>query len=146
MPASLRIVPLADAPADEVVRLTIRHIGGTEDGGRMQVRRAVEKPELFRPSVVLLLDGQVAAAIIVEEIGPLAMVRSRVVAPEFRGGWANVVLAAGSADRLATLGVRRVRFATTEDTPDTENGVRIYGVDRRAVVEHHRLDLIEAPA
>jgi GNAT superfamily N-acetyltransferase len=94
-------------------------------------------------SSVLVLDGRAIGGVVARVRGDVAEVAWRSVLPEYRGGWANVVLAAGSADRLAAQGVRRVRFSTTDDTPDTENGVRIHGFDHRAVVVHHRLEITE---
>jgi len=101
------------------------------------------RPSVRDASVILMLGDRALGGILAEARGEAADLAWCWVAPEFQGGWATIVLSAGSADRLAALGTRRVRFATTLETPHTENSVRIHGFSRRDVIEHHRLDLIE---
>ena len=86
------------------------------------------RPSVRDSSAILMLGDRAIGGIVAEAFGDAGRraLALRSIA-EFRGGWANVILSAGSGDRLAALGVRRVRFSTTEETPDTENGVRIHG-------------------
>ena len=93
------------------------------------------RPSVRDSSAILMLGDRAIGGMVAEAFGELADVPWRSVDPEFRGGWANVVLSAALGDRLAALGVRRVRFSTTEETPDTENGVRIHGYLHRRIVD-----------
>jgi GNAT superfamily N-acetyltransferase len=146
IPEGARVVGPREAPAEALGRLV-------EEWAARAFLPAADlssgywwRPSVRDASAILLLGDRAIGGVVAEARGEVAEIPWRSVEPEFRGGWANVVLAAGSADRLAALGVRRVRFATTEETPDTENGIRVHGSGRRVVVEHHRLDLIETRA
>jgi GNAT superfamily N-acetyltransferase len=143
IPDGARVVGPREAPAEALIRLQ------EEWAARAALPAADLSPDFWRrPTVrdassILMLGDRAIGGAVAEARGEAADVPWRSVVPEFRAGWANVVLEAGLADRLTALGVRRARFATTEETPDTENGVRIHGFERRDVAEHHRLDLIE---
>ena len=97
---------------------------------------------LRRPAVrevsVALLDGDtIVGAVLLERHGTLADVHWRVVAPAYRGGWANVILTSAMGDRMTALGVTHVKFSTTTETPDTERMVRLYGVEQSHCVDHY---------
>jgi hypothetical protein len=146
IPEGARIVGPREAPAQALASLV-------EDwAARAFLTASDVSPDFWRrpsvrdASVILMLGDRALGGIVAESRGEAADIPWCWVAPEFHGGWATIVLAAASADRLAALGTRRVRFATTEETIHTENSVRIHGFDRREVVEHHRLDLIENTA
>jgi GNAT superfamily N-acetyltransferase len=146
IPDGARVVGLREAPAEALDRLSQEWVARAFLPASDLSSGLWRRPAVRDASAILMLGDRVLGGAVAEARDEAADIPWRSVAPEFRGGWANVVLATGLADRLAALGVRRVQFATTAETPDTENGVRIHGFDRRDVVEYHRLDLIETHA
>ncbi len=141
IPDGVRVVGPREAPADALECLLQEWVARAFLPASDLSPEYWRRPSVRDASAILMMGDRALGGIVAEVRGDAADVRWRSLVPEFRGGWANVVLTAGLADRLSAMGVRRIRFATTEETPDTENGVRIHGFDRRCVVEHHRLDL-----
>jgi GNAT superfamily N-acetyltransferase len=143
VPANTRVVLPREAPAEALDRLAAEQMARAFLPAEDLATDFWKRPSVRDSSVFLMLGDRAIGGAVAEMSGELATVSWRSVDPEFRGGWANILLSTGLADRLTALGVRRVRFSTTEETPDTENGVRIHGFDHRHVAEHHRLDLFE---
>ena len=118
LPEQLKIVPLSEAPEHEVARLIAAHVADRVDLAQ-QPLRLDEDTERWRDSVVLLVDGTVAAVALTEFSGDTATVAARVVVPGFRGGWANAVLLGSMADVGVARGSRRFRFESRDDNGDT---------------------------
>jgi GNAT superfamily N-acetyltransferase len=99
----------------------------------------LRRPGVREASVVLLDGDTIVGASLLERHGTVSDVHWRVVAPAYRGGWANVILSSAMWDRLTELGITHVKFSTTTETPDTERMVRLYGVEQsHCVVHYHR--------
>ena len=144
VPAEARVVSPREAPHEALDRLAAARIAASFQPVDDLSADFWRRPSVRDSSAILMLGDRAIGGVVAEAFGDLAVVPWRSVDPEFRGGWANVILSAALGDRLAALGVRRVRFSTTEETPDTEYGVRVHGYDHRRIVAHHRLDLLEA--
>jgi GNAT superfamily N-acetyltransferase len=78
-------------------------------------------------SLVLLQKGKVIGAMLCKRSGELAEVDVNVVAPAFRGGWANLLLLEAMARRARADGVAHFRFSCEEHVRDTLNLARRSG-------------------
>jgi GNAT superfamily N-acetyltransferase len=145
VPPGARAVPLQDAPRDGLAQLLAEHARRTPHSLGDPWAEVWLRPSAREASAVLMLGDQVIGAILAEKHGPLAEVIWRVVAPPYRGGWANIVLNAATWDRMARSGVRRVRFTTTTHTPDTERFVRLYGAAQATTTDQYVLRLGAVP-
>jgi len=131
IPPGVRLVKPSEAPMDEVVELLDRHLLA-EPSMRPEFLRASFSGSRFEEfSVIVLLDGRVAAFVLVEWLHDLGHghVVARVVAPEYRGGWANVLMMALALERGIAAGFSRVRFDSLEDNADTLSLARRYHAD-----------------
>jgi GNAT superfamily N-acetyltransferase len=127
IPSDARSVSLDEAPREALSRLLADHARRTPHSIGTPWADAWRRPQIRDASSVLMRERDVIGVILAEKHDECAEVIWRVVAPSYRGGWANVVLNAATWDHMFQNGVRRVRFATTVQTPDTERFVRIYG-------------------
>lgn len=144
VPDGARVVSPRDAPAEALDRLAREWAARAFLAPGDLSPSFWERPAIRDASAVLMLGDRAIGGIVAEVAGDSAGIAWRSIDPEFRLGWANIILSAAVADRLASLGVRRIRFSTTEETPDTENGVKIYGADGHRVLEHYRLELAKS--
>ncbi len=121
IPAELRIVSLPDAPHEQVVRLAATELSVMP--AAVAARIAAQDTSSFSSglSIVLMLNGRVCGAILVSRRESMARVEINVVAPEYRHGWANVVLLDEAIRRGMASGVERFRFFSDEKTRDTVN-------------------------
>jgi GNAT superfamily N-acetyltransferase len=130
--AGERLVPLAEAPLDQVARLYTENLGGAIDGFEPALRNGLAQG-LLGQSFVLLIDGQVRGLHLNEVRGDRARVHAKVVAPDCRGGRANALLALEFVGRMRALGVRRIRFAAAHHVRYTQRfatrcSARVVGV------------------
>jgi GNAT superfamily N-acetyltransferase len=122
-----RVVPLKDAPLEEIGWLLAREFGG----GPFRVlhglrRRAIAEDDRSQA----MLDGEdLAGAILWHVVDGVAQVDGRVVAQRWRGGWTNLLLLeAGLVAGLAE-GLTRMRFHCDDTVRDTISLARRCGAD-----------------
>lgn len=72
-------------------------------------------------SRVLQVDGMLAGAILARRSADVAEVDFNVVAPKWRGGWANVLLVEALVSRVRAVGLPLVRFLAEPHVRDTAN-------------------------
>jgi hypothetical protein len=115
------IVPLAQAPLEELGWLVSRELGGGPMGALARLRR------LTRPgsgaldrSQVAMIDEEVAGVILWRlEADGAAAVEARVVASRWRGGPINLLLLEAGLLGGKAQGVTRVRFHCDDGVADT---------------------------
>ncbi len=120
IPADMRIVPLAEAPFDEIGWLVSAELGGGPLRATygLRQRRGEGRADSDR-SLVILQGDQVAAVILWQIEDGVAVIDARVVAPGWRGDWPNLVLLEAALLRMKTEGVEAFRFHCDETVADT---------------------------
>lgn len=118
LPAGAEIVWLPEAPKEQVARLHADYIMHNPDYPVGVMAHALENGRLDH-SPVLMAGGEVVAMVIWELAGTVALVHARVMTPPYQRGWANPCLMAMALERGREVGVRRVRFESRDDNPDT---------------------------
>ena len=120
VPDDVRIVPLAEAPLEEVGHLLSRELGSVPARVLERLRRRADAPEdIADRSRVAIRNGQVEGAILWKIQDGVAIVEARVVHPRNRGGWLNVVLLEDGLVRGKAEGLERLRFHCDETVRDT---------------------------
>jgi hypothetical protein len=119
VPAHARVIPLSEAPREEVCRLVLDNFGfssqhvaerlrGTENGFSQTLSR------------VAILDGHVVGALLITYQKALASVDATAVLPHHRHTWVNAALKHFAVEELLGRGVKAVRFsANSAEHPDT---------------------------
>ncbi|HEX4740966.1 MAG TPA: GNAT family N-acetyltransferase [Caulobacteraceae bacterium] len=107
------IVPLAEAPREDVAWLVTAELGG--DPLRVAASVGHEHVE----GMVALIDGRAAGAILWRRDGDLAKVEARVVAAAHRGGPLNLLLLEAGLLAGAGRGVTRLSFYCDDTVRDT---------------------------
>jgi GNAT superfamily N-acetyltransferase len=118
MPPGARTIPLSQAPVDQVARLHSDYVA--QEGELNQWRGLVAHSPEMEISPVVMIDGCVAGILLGKIEGPTAVVRTRVVAPGYHGGWVNALLLAEALDIGWAAGARRARFSYNHSNRDTE--------------------------
>ncbi len=138
IPGEARVVPLADAPRDEVKWLVAQEmttapplIGEMLSGTGATDQSAVDAER----SCVMMVGDAVAGALLSRRIdgGAASAIICNVVAPAWRGGWVNVVLLERFTRRSIEAGVFRILFDCADDVRDTIGLARRSKADRIAV-------------
>lgn len=127
VPASARVVPLADAPLDEVkwlISTEFRTAPVRVQAMLGEAHASGRSPTLFdrETSFVLMVGDQVAGALLsVWQAGRnAATVLCNLVGPTWRGGgWANAMLLDAYTHGIAEAGCYRVAFDCADDVRDT---------------------------
>jgi GNAT superfamily N-acetyltransferase len=121
IPASVRVVPLAEAPTDQVAKLYGDHILTQHRRNPAYVAAQLDDRRFSQPTSVLMVGERVAAMVVVryETDSFRAEVPAKVVLPEYRGGWANILIMADALDKGAAAGIRSVRFDSLDNNRDT---------------------------
>ncbi len=120
IPAGARVIALAEAPLAEVATLIAQEFRGNpvQVLARLQGRTG-STPDAKR-SVVLLLDGRVIGAQLVTIAADgLPEVEANAVHPDWRRGWANLLLTHEGTRAGVRHGSRRFRFFCDERVIDT---------------------------
>jgi N-acetylglutamate synthase-like GNAT family acetyltransferase len=120
VPPEARIVPLYQANVDAVAQLHVDHLGGKRDALLRRLRGQGADAFHGRYSRVLLLGERVAGCILARGHSlNVANVDAAIVAPDLRGGWANVWLKLEATRAARTLGVTHFQFTTFDQYADT---------------------------
>ena len=120
IPQNARWVGPEDAPHDQIARMCAQYIAGSPNVHLGYVLPTL-KDKRVAGSTVLLIDGVVYGLMLCQlnDGHNVLTVDSRIVLPQFRGGWVNCMLMLRSAELAATTGSTRVRFSTRGDNMDT---------------------------
>ncbi len=113
------IVPLAEAPLDEIAWLVSRELGGGPMGAMARLRHETRAGSADR-SQAAITQGEVAGVILWRrDADDGATVSARVVGARWRGGPVNLLLLEAGLRAGQAEGVARVRFHCDEDVVDT---------------------------
>jgi acetyltransferase (GNAT) family protein len=124
IPTGARVIPLSEAPREEVCRLVLDNLGfssrhvaerlrGTEHGFSQTLSR------------VALSNGKLVGALLITYQKALASVDATAVLPGHRHTWVNAALKYFAFEELMARGVERVRFsANSAQHRDTVNLAR----------------------
>ena len=116
----VRIVPLSEAPLDDVGRLLAKELGAAASVVVERLGRRVSAPEETGDrSRVALRGDRVEGAILWQVRDGVALVEARVVHPSSRGGWLNVALLEDGLIRGRAEGLERLRFHCGDTVRDT---------------------------
>lgn len=142
IPANASIVPLFSADRDAVLQLHLQHMGG--DRASLWNKLTGNAPGAFHPrySCVLVVGGRTLGCILGHRTSEtLAVVDAMIVAPELRGGWANLWLKLEGTRNAMSQGVSHFQFTTFDQYADTRSFTdRLGGVTKRAwALMAHRL-------
>ena len=121
VPADASLVTLAEAPAQEVVRLVAPQFDALPHDVAWRLRPGVAGGYDPALSLVLMHAGRVAGAILCRRFGDSIEVDANVVAPAYRRGWANLLLVEGITRRARAAGLATCRFCCEEHVTNTLN-------------------------
>jgi GNAT superfamily N-acetyltransferase len=119
IPEGARIIPLSQAPPEEVCRLVLDNLGFSSQHAAERLR-GTEHGFSQTLSRVALLNGRLIGALLITYQKALASVDATAVLPHYRHTWVNAALKYSAVEELMARGVERVRFsANSADHPDT---------------------------
>jgi hypothetical protein len=114
---------MAEAPINAVTALYKTELARSPSTTAWALLDAVSSPRFARCPVLLSAD-KVAGFLLFQIDGDVAVVHARIVAAEFKGGAANVLLMAAAVRISLPFGVRTIEFEVPEDNSDTEKLAR----------------------
>jgi GNAT superfamily N-acetyltransferase len=119
VPETMRIVPLSEAPIDEVGRLVAELGGGPARAVEGLARRAAPEDTGDRSQVAM--NGDAVAGVILWRVAEdgVAVVDARVVHPSVRGVWPNAVLLEAGLIAGQREGLTHLRFHCDDTVRDT---------------------------
>jgi hypothetical protein len=121
IPTGARIIPLSQAPREEVCRLVLDSLGFSSQNVAERLR-GTEHGFSQTLSRVALLDGKLVGALLITYQKALASVDATAVLPGHRRTWVNAALKYFAFEELIARGVERVRFsANSAQHRDTVN-------------------------
>lgn len=132
LPAGAQVVPLSEAPVDQVAGLHAQHVA--QEGELNQWRGLVAHTPEMNISPVVMMDGRVAGILLGKLEGTTAVVHTRVVAPGYHGSWVNVMLLAEALDIGWAHGARRARFSYTDSNQDTQKLAKRFRAEITGVI------------
>jgi GNAT superfamily N-acetyltransferase len=120
IPPDARIVPLPQAPLDEVGWLVSAELGGGPIRALQGLRLRGAEAQAGADRSLAVLQGEKTAAVILWRVQEqVAVIDARVVAPGWRGDWPNLVLLEAALVRMKAEGVEAFRFHCDEGVRDT---------------------------
>ncbi len=140
IPPSARIIPLYEADVDEVANLHLAQLGGDLTTLLQKLRGNVPSAFAARYSRVLLIDDRVVGFILGHRVTrDIVHVDANVLAPEVRGGWANVWLKLEATRGGLQWGIKKFVFTTFDHYVDTRSFTeRMKGFTVRTTVLMYR--------
>jgi GNAT superfamily N-acetyltransferase len=132
LPSGAQVVPLSEAPVDQVAALHAQHVA--QEGELNQWRGLVAHTPEMNISPVVMIDGRVAGILLGKLEGTTAVVHTRVVAPAYHGSWVNVMLLAEALDIGWTHSARRARFSYTDSNQDTQKLAKRFRAEITSVI------------
>ena len=125
IPENARIIPLHEAPIDQVGWLVSADFGGAPIQSMAKLQQRLSSTGTIKRdcSNIAMLGGEVAGCLIfqIEERGgrDIAVVDVRVVAPEQRNGWASLMTLEAGLLRCQALGVNEFAIDCDDTNRDT---------------------------
>jgi GNAT superfamily N-acetyltransferase len=140
IPPSARIVRLYESDIHAVAQLHLSQLGGDLTSLIQKLRGDVPGAFAARYSRVLLIDERVVGFILGHRVErDVVHVDANVLAPEVRGGWANVWLKLEATRGGLQWGIKKFVFTTFDHYVDTRSFTkRLQGVTVRTMVLMHR--------
>jgi GNAT superfamily N-acetyltransferase len=134
IPADARVVPLREAPLEEVGWLVSKEFGGGPFSAlnRLAARNRNTGISTEDKSQVLLHDGRVGAVVLARMDYGVGVVDARVVAPGLRGDWASALVLEQVLTRAEAESVAEFRFHCDETVLDTLHVARRAGARQTA--------------
>jgi GNAT superfamily N-acetyltransferase len=124
IPANVTTCALEDVAAEPVARLVSSTFGSPYEGCLANVRGTGIGAYDRRHSVVLVQDGAVRGALLGRVTDGVGDVDVQVMAPELRGGWANVLMLEHVSRVGRSLGLVKFQFRCDERVRDSVNVAR----------------------
>jgi GNAT superfamily N-acetyltransferase len=140
VPSGVRLTTIPEAPPEQVARLYAGHIANRADLSEAPIAWKYDA-ERWRYSPVVMVDGVVQAVMFLEVNGEMGHIHARIVAPGFRGGWANALQLGMFAELGLSTGMRRFRFQTRDTTADTLRMAKRVGAREIAVATRFERDI-----
>lgn len=138
VPEGARIVPLGEAPPQEVGWLVSAAFGGGPGGAAAYLRST---PMVEPDHSLAVMDGDEVAGVVLGRVDPQRgpTVEVATVAPRWRQGWANAVLTEAIADLGLRAGASQFRFHCDEDVLATmQLAARIEAVRERTAALYYQ--------
>lgn len=131
VPASVRVIPLRDAPLADVARLAGQEFGqnplrvyhGLRAGLADDAGRTID----FDTSVIVMEGGEVAGGFLFRHGKDNPIANQEIVAPAWRGTYVHPLQLQAVAARVLASGATMVTFQCDEDVRDTMNVARRTG-------------------
>lgn len=119
IPQGARVVPLREAPREQVIRLVEQRLRDREEPG-LYVEQTIHHPQYDECPVVIGSRGEIAGALLWEVTGPgTGQIPVRVVSRKHQGSWANALLLRRATEQGYERQVERIQFEIPDDNPDT---------------------------
>jgi len=120
IPQEAQIIPLHAANRADVLQLHLDHMGGDRES--LYQRLSGRGAGAFHPrySRVLLLGDRTVGCILAHRTSPhVAVVDANILAPEVRGGWANIWLKLEATEGAQSLGITHFQYTSFDHYADT---------------------------
>lgn len=114
IPNGARIVPLSEAPREEVFRLLLDHCGFSSQHAAERLRGA-EHGFSQTLSRVVLLDGKVIGALLLTYQKALVTIDATAVLARHRHSWVNLAVKQSAFEDAHARGVKKVRFSANRE-------------------------------
>jgi GNAT superfamily N-acetyltransferase len=135
IPTGARIIPLSEAPREEVCRLVLDNLGFSSQHVAERLR-GTEHGFSQTLSRVAVMDGKLVGALLITYQKALASVDATAVLPHYRHTWVNAALKYSAAEALIARGVEKIRFsANSAEHRDTANLAMRTGRTRARVLK-----------
>lgn len=120
IPTDAEVVGMKEVPDQTLAQMHVTLLGGVMPVILARLRGAA--PESFAPALSygLRRGGDVIGALLGRAIEPgVAFVDAIIIRPEYRMGWAHLMLKLHAAERAVALGFRELRFTAYDNHKDT---------------------------
>jgi len=135
IPSTVRVVPLREAPRDQVLQVIAKRLQEREEPG---TRVAMTVQHARYDDCPVVMDGTaVAGALLWEVNGPIGEIPVRVVAAGYQGSWVNALLLAHATEQGFERAIERIRFEIPEGNPDTAKLAARYQAEVIGVQERY---------
>ncbi len=121
IPDGAQVLPLSEAPREDVCRLVLDNLGFSSEHVAQRLR-GTEHGFSQTISRVALIEGKLVGAILITYQKALASVDATAVLRQHRHTWVNAALKYSLVEELIARDVKMIRFsANSADHPDTAN-------------------------
>lgn len=136
IPPTTRVVPLRDAPVDQVAELIAVHFPGPRAQLRQRLTRGHAEAYDLDNSVAVLVGETLAGVVVAVWDGPVPTIELRIVHRAFRGSWVNPLMLEAATRNGMSHGSTVFRFFADTANADTMRlaariGAELIKVERR---------------